>query len=114
MNRCIICGEPCGIYDICRQCQKDIQDGKVIQCQFCGKYHLAGKKCSCQEEPKTENIHQQQEQININVEDQTEEPSTFSKTFGGTMGIGCGCFVVIGIILFIIIISGGAIINALF
>ena len=112
MNRCKICGEPCGIYEICRQCQKDIEDGKVIICPFCGKYHLADKKCTCQDETKTQNTNQNQENININIE--SEDDSAFSKGFGGTMGVGCGCLAIIAIVILVIVLSGGAILEGLF
>ena len=114
MKNCHICGQPSGIYDICRECQKDLNENKVSKCAICGSYYITGTICEClkakkqtEEQYKTKNTEPPKEQ-NIKVEVNHQEDSEgcgtwFAKGFGG----GCGCFaaiaVVIGIIAIIII-----------
>lgn len=104
MNRCKICGEPCGIYEICRACQKDINEGKIQKCSRCGNYYFTGKKCSCltpnTQPPKQNNTTKENNNINVNIE---QEKSTPMKD-GCLSGMG-GCFGVLlaGIIIIVII-----------
>ena len=107
MNRCKICGQPCGIYDICRECQKDIEDGKVKQCQECGKYYIAEKQCSCKTTISNKETAENNEQkINIEIENNTEQKS-FRDSVKDGFGFGCGCLgisiIVMAIILYIVI-----------
>lgn len=44
---CDVCGKPSGMYPICRTCFKLRDEGKVIKCDECGKWHYANEKCSC-------------------------------------------------------------------
>ena len=45
---CDVCGKPSGMYPLCPQCFKLRDEGKVIKCENCGKWHLSDKKCECQ------------------------------------------------------------------
>ena len=112
MNRCKICGDPCGIYDICRKCQKDIEEGKIVVCPFCGKYHLADKICTCQGEPLPSDESRAKENINVSIA--TEDSGAFGKGFGVTLGVGCGCLAIVFIILMIAVFSGAVVFNSLF
>ena len=67
MNRCQICGEPCGIYEICRQCAQDIHDGKVLRCNQCNKYYLKGTLCSCMKEKTEDESNSTKIENNINI-----------------------------------------------
>ena len=51
-------------------------------------------------------------QKEIRIEHQ--EKGTFSKVFGGTMGVGCGCLIITLIVLVIIIAIGGSVITDIF
>ena len=48
MNNCKICGQPSGIYEICKKCQKDVENGKIYKCNNCNNYHFAYESCSNQ------------------------------------------------------------------
>ncbi|MBR2388087.1 MAG: hypothetical protein IKB02_04895 [Clostridia bacterium] len=101
MNICKICGQPCGIYDICRECQKDLESSKISICNLCGSYYINEKGCNCNKSDKTntskkEEDNTKKQEQNINVEVNTTEDnegcmSWFGKGFGG----GCGCLVAI-------------------
>ena len=45
---CDVCGKPSGMYPLCPECFKLRDEGKVIKCENCGKWHLSNQKCSCQ------------------------------------------------------------------
>ena len=104
MNRCQICGEPCGIYEICRQCAQDIQDGKVLRCNHCNKYYLKESICSCMKEKSEETREEPQStkiENNINISEKDDE-GAFSKGVKGSLGTGCGCLIIIIIVVVII------------
>lgn len=123
-NRCKICGQPCGIYDICRECKKDIEDGKVKQCPKCLNYYLAGTICKCTSN-NTYNTYQQKDFNNNHYDDNTSnnsnthntyntynttsenQESSFNKGFKATMGGGCGCvtFIILGIVVLALILA---------
>ena len=44
---CIICGKPSGNYLFCFSCNKLKDEGKVVKCETCKKWHLAEKPCEC-------------------------------------------------------------------
>ena len=44
---CQICGKNSGMYPLCTTHLKLKEEGKVIKCTDCGKWHLADKTCSC-------------------------------------------------------------------
>ena len=132
MNYCKICGQPSGIYEICRDCQKDIENGRVKYCDKCNTYYLNGQKCLCtskddidsdEEKSSYKNEKSNEEpQINhnenINVEVDNSQSGGFASSFEKGCGGGCGVIfgIIIGIALLIIIaiaIGAGAI-NELF
>lgn len=45
---CQICGNPSGKYPICVKCNKLKEEGKVLKCDICGKWHSVEQKC-CEE-----------------------------------------------------------------
>lgn len=107
MNRCKICGQPCGIYEICRECQKDIEDGKVSFCNRCQKYYFSNKPHKCFNNYERENYYNDEYEDfdNPNYENQnhnSKEKSTFRKAAEGTAGVGCG----VGIILAAVVVLG--------
>lgn len=125
MNRCKICGQPCGIYEICRECQKDIAEGKVSICQNCNQYYISAIGCDCTKQSQTitneENNDsdnakekQQPQETNININTESEESHPFKEGFGKSMGCGCGILTLIGIVALILIISGGSVIEEIF
>ncbi len=108
-KKCKICGLPSDIYDLCRQCQEKVNNGEIIKCPCCGSYHLRGQLCACQQ--------QQKEPISFDIDmntNQQDEEGCFSKAFGGTMGIGCGCMCIILIVLAILGITGLGILGSIF
>ena len=44
---CDVCNSPSGMYPICRACFKLRDEGKVIKCEDCGKWHYSNKTCTC-------------------------------------------------------------------
>lgn len=100
MNRCKICGQPCGIYEICRECQKDIAEGKVSMCTLCGKYYFTAVGCKCNSHKE----EQYQTQKKENTTTQEREPTPFKDGVNKGFGTGCGCFVAIGIVILILVI----------
>ena len=109
MNNCKICGQPSGIYDICRECQKDIKDGKVNLCNECGSYFITanGFNCKIKKDTSKETPKEQTQEHNINIEVNTSEEkdgcmSWFGKGFSG----GCGCLIAIILGIAIILLIG--------
>lgn len=116
MNNCKICGQPCGIYEICRECQKEVNEGKIQICNRCGNYYFAGLKCPCylnSEEDQKNEYKQEETKENINFDNsyqnrEEKEKTPFKDGVSKGFGTGCGCFLFIaaGIaILAIIIVS---------
>ena len=132
MNKCKICGQDCGIYDICRECQKDIQNGKVKLCPNCNKYYITQKGHQCYRQNASENKYtsygdyeyqdcdnsyeeyarqkygEYTQQNCDEYEPPEHEKSTFRKAAEGTAGAGCGCVlaIIIAVALLIGIIYG--------
>lgn len=44
---CDVCGSSSGIYPLCPKCFKLRDEGKVIKCDKCGKWHYSNVACSC-------------------------------------------------------------------
>ena len=42
---CDVCNAPSGNYPICSKCNKLKNEGKIIKCEKCGKWHYADKPC---------------------------------------------------------------------
>lgn len=113
MNICKICGQPCGIYEICRDCQQDVNDGKIKQCPSCKEYYFSNNPHQCKpNQARVETIQQNNENTSSSQDEQKyEEDSnhtgTFGKAFGVVTGTGCGCAALIvgGLILLIIFIG---------
>ena len=120
MNRCKICGQPCGIYEICRECQKDIAEGKVTICPNCNQYYISAIGCSCAKESQTTSNEERKEpeiqtqETNISINTDSNQKSSFEDGCGKSMGCGCGILALIGIILFILLISGAIVIDDIF
>ena len=91
MNHCKICGQPSGIYQICRECQKDIAEGKVSMCPYCGNYYITSVGCSCSGKKEKQ-------------EPEEDEKSPFKDGVSKGAGAGCGCLLVVGIVIAIILI----------
>ena len=102
MNHCKICGQPCGIYEICRECQQDITNGKVSMCTRCGKYYFTAVGCNCSSQKQEYRHSEEKERVNINIEDDNSTP--FKDGVSKGFGTGCGCFIAIGIVVLIIIL----------
>jgi hypothetical protein len=47
-KNCAICGKPSKFYELCLECNKLKDEGKVIKCESCGTWHYADKPCACQ------------------------------------------------------------------
>ena len=46
-KNCVICGKPSGNYMFCFACNKLKDEGKVVKCETCGKWHLTSSPCDC-------------------------------------------------------------------
>lgn len=44
---CEVCGKPSGMYPLCPACFKLKDEGKVIKCEKCNKWHKISKPCDC-------------------------------------------------------------------
>lgn len=44
---CQICGAPSGMYPLCPKCFKLRDNGSVIQCEKCKRWHIVNNKCAC-------------------------------------------------------------------
>lgn len=116
MNICKICGQPCGIYEICRECQKDLIDEKVSLCHECGNYYFTDQSCPhCKNQQDNQNktnehsnttidnpstqvqendikYTDQQSPSTVNIKIENEDKSTpFKDGVGKGFGTGCGC-----------------------
>lgn len=65
---CQICGKPSGIYPLCPACFKLRDDGEVIQCPDCKKWHYKKEVCDCKKDENKED-KKIQKQTEINQED---------------------------------------------
>jgi len=106
MKTCKICGQPIETNIICPKCLQKVNNNEISECAYCGGFFLTGTKCNCildkEKEEKT------QQNININVSNETEEkeePGCFTKGCTGTLGVGCGIFILIGLMIFAIIMG---------
>lgn len=55
---CVICGEPSGMYPLCRTHLQEKNNGNVVKCEKCNTWHYVDKPCKCKKEipvsqPKT-------------------------------------------------------------
>ena len=51
---CVICGEPSGMYPLCRKHLQMKNEGLVVKCERCGKWYLTELGCDCQKEQEPE------------------------------------------------------------
>ena len=49
---CRVCGAECGTFLLCFKCNKLKEEGKIIKCEKCGRYHYADQPCAAQSAPK--------------------------------------------------------------
>ena len=54
-KNCVICGEPSGMYPLCRKHLQEKNNGNVVKCEECGVWHYIDQPCKCkkQKEPDT-------------------------------------------------------------
>ena len=107
MNNCKVCGQPCGIYEICRECEKDVQNKKVIKCNKCGEYYFSEQQCSCNAEKEYSSYFDYEyDRSNETSQNHTKKnQGGFKKAFEGTFGAGCGCFTFIFVLVIILIFA---------
>ena len=46
-RNCVICGKPSGAYWFCKSCNRLKNEGKIVKCETCKKWHLIGEPCDC-------------------------------------------------------------------
>ena len=46
-RNCVICGKPSGAYWFCKSCNSLKDEGKIVKCETCKKWHLIGEPCDC-------------------------------------------------------------------
>lgn len=44
---CVICGKPSGMYPLCAYHNKLKDEGQVVKCETCGKWHMINEPCDC-------------------------------------------------------------------
>lgn len=84
-KNCSICGEPSGMYPLCTKCFKLRDEGKIIKCIQCGKWHYTDNPCSCLEEKifndaKTQNEMENKKPIKKNEEKENREEIKINST----------------------------------
>lgn len=47
---CVICGEPSGMYPLCRKHLQEKQNGYIIKCEECGVWHYVDQPCKCKKQ----------------------------------------------------------------
>lgn len=47
---CVICGEPSGMYPLCRTHLQEKNNGNIVKCEECGTWHYVDKPCKCKKE----------------------------------------------------------------
>ena len=47
MGNCVICGKPSGYFPLCKEHNKEKEDGKIIKCEECKTWHYTDKPCKC-------------------------------------------------------------------
>ena len=47
-NNCQFCGNYCGKYILCRNCNELKNDGEISKCDECGEWYVTRDKCKCQ------------------------------------------------------------------
>ena len=102
MNYCKICGQRCGIYEICDKCQNKVDRREIKKCHLCGEYYFANKECNCLSKEAEEDTPKPIEKIETyEIKKEQTEEGCFKKAFGGTFGAGCGCVTFIAVIIII-------------
>ena len=51
---CVICGEPSGMYPLCRTHLQEKNNGNIVKCEECGTWHYVDKPCKCKKETPQE------------------------------------------------------------
>lgn len=46
-NKCDICSQPSGEYELCPECFERLQNGELNRCHNCGKWYIKGTTCNC-------------------------------------------------------------------
>jgi len=106
MKTCKICGQPIKTNIICPKCLQKVNNNEISECAYCGGFFLTGTKCNCILNKEKE--EKAQPNININVSneiEENEEPGCFTQGCTGTLGVGCGIFILIGLIVFALVMS---------
>lgn len=62
---CVICGAPSGMYIFCKTCNKLKDEGKIVKCDKCSKWHLIDKKCECIHEAPASSVTKESTNTNI-------------------------------------------------
>lgn len=44
---CAICGKPSGMYPLCTYHNRLKEEGEVVKCENCGKWHMIDERCEC-------------------------------------------------------------------
>lgn len=68
---CEICEKPSGMYPLCPACFKLRDEGKIIKCDKCGKWHRITGPCNCKDK-----LPQQKEPNNTHDEEKPQEKET--------------------------------------
>lgn len=51
-KKCQVCGESCGdTYHLCFKCNTKKNEGQIKKCEYCDKFYIVAKGCSCMLEP---------------------------------------------------------------
>ena len=50
---CKVCGAECGRFVLCRKCNDLKNEGKVVKCPVCKKWHYVTEPCDCADSAAT-------------------------------------------------------------
>jgi ribosomal protein L32 len=65
---CLVCGEPISErYEVCKTHYVLINNGTIIQCSKCGKWHLANEICECEQSKNTHFNKFDDERIQVDI-----------------------------------------------
>ncbi len=51
--KCSVCGSESGKYSLCRSCNAKRENGEIIKCNICGKWHYSSETCSSNDSVKS-------------------------------------------------------------
>lgn len=69
MGNCVICGKPSGYFPMCKEHNKEKEEGKIAKCEECKTWHYVDAPCKCEPKPipKSARINDQPRNIQTSI-----------------------------------------------